>query len=299
MTRRQIIYQIAALAASKARGESVLNVAYAGSMASVMEGEIKQAALAQLGLSLQGRAQGASGLAQLIVGNAVHPDVFISVTPSPMETVLKAGMATTAVPIAHTEMVIAYCLSTRFAPRFEAAGKSDAQSWWQILQEPGLRFGRTDPVTDPQGRNIIFVMQFAARLYKQPDLVQRILGPDINPQQIFTEPTVQARLQSGQLDAASAYKIQPAPFHLPYVTLPREINLGAGSPAAYSEASLTLNAKTYHPEPLVYYAAALKHAPDPQAAARFVEWLCGKSAQEIFSRSDYDPPGDAKVLGAT
>ena len=264
-----------------------------------MEGEIKQAALAQLGLSLQGRAQGASGLAQLIVANVIHPDVFISVTPSPVETVLRAGMATTAVPIAHTEMVIAYCPSSRFAQRFEMADKSNAESWWQILLEPGLRFGRTDPVTDPQGRNIIFVMQLAARLYDQPDLAQRILGSNINPEQIFTEPTVQARLQSGQLDAASAYKIQPAPFHLPYLTLAPEINLSGGPPAAYAEASLTLNGKTYHPEPLVYYAAALKQAADAQAAALFVEWLRGKSAQEIFSRYHYDPPGDAKAMGAT
>ena len=142
-------------------------------------------------------------------------------------------------------------------------------------------------------------MQLAARLYKQPDLAQRILGPDINPEQIFTEPTVQARLQSGQLDAASAYKIQPAPFHLPYLTLPPEINLGGGSTASYADASLTLNGKTYHPEPLVYYAAALKQAPNPQAAARFVEWLRGKSAQEIFGQHYYDPPGDAKELSAT
>jgi len=298
LTRRQIIYQIAGLAAFKARGGSVLNVAYAGSMASVMEGGIKQAALAQLGLALQGRAQGASGLAQLIVSNAIRPDVFISVTPSPMESVVKAGMAANAVPIARTEMVIAYCPASRFASRFRTADKPNAQCWWQILEEPGLRFGRTDPVADPQGRNIIFVMQLAARLYQQPDLVRRVLGPNINPEQIFTEPTVQARLQSGQLDAASAYKIQPAPFHLPYLTLPPEINLG-GSPAAYAQASLTLNGKIYRPEPLVYYAAALKQASDPQAAARFVEWLLGKPAQEIFSRYHYDPPGDAQAMGAT
>ncbi len=263
-------------------------------MTSVMEGEIKQAALAQLGVSLQGRAQGASGLAQLILSGSIHPDVFLSVTPSPMQTVLKASMASSAVPIARTEMVIAYSPVSRSAPQFQVAD----EAWWQVLEGPGLRFGRTDPVTDPQGRNIIFVMQLAARYYKQPDLVQRILGPDINPEQIFTEPTVQARLQSGQLDASSAYKIQPAPFHLPYITLPAEINLGASSPAAYADASLTLNGKMYHPEPLFYYAAALKQAANPQAAARFVEWLRGKPAQEIFNRNHYDPPGDAKELGA-
>jgi len=265
-------------------------------MASVMEGEIKYAALTELGLSLQGQAQGASGLAQLIVSQAIHPDVFISVTPGPMQTVLDAGMAAKAVPVARTEMVIAYSPSSSFAPRFEAA-KSNS-SWWQILEEPSLRFGRTDPVTDPQGRNIIFVIQLAARRYKQPDLARRILGPDINPRQIFTEPTVQARLQSGQLDAASAYKIQPPPFHLPYLTLPAEINLGS-STADYSAATLNLNGKTYHPEPLVYYAAALKKASDPPSAARFVAWLCTGAAQHILARAYYDPPGDFHAMGAT
>ena len=303
-TRRYIIARSAALAVSamslrsKAAAEDVLEVAYAGSMTSVMEGPVKQTASAQLGLSLQGRAQGASGLAQLIVSSAIHPDVFISVTPGPMETVLKAGMAARAFPIARTEMVIAYCPNSPFASRLKSAGQADTQPWWRILEEPALRFGRTDPVTDPQGRNIIFVMQLAARLYGQPDLVERVLGPDINPRQIFTEPTVQARLQSGQLDAASAYKIQPASFNLPYLRLPEEINLGASSSAKYAAASLTLNGKTYHPEPLVYYAAALKDAPHASSAARFVEWLCNKSAQETLGRYHYDPPGDAGELTA-
>jgi molybdate/tungstate transport system substrate-binding protein len=237
-------------------------------------------------------------LAQLIVSNSIQPDVFISVTPNPMKTVLQAGLASAAVPIAHTEMVIAYCPNSRFASRFQAAGESNAEPWWRILEEPGLRFGRTDPVTDPQGRNIIFVMQLAARLYNQPNLVQRILGAEVNPEQIFTEPSVQARLQSGQLDAASAYKIQPAPFHLPYVALPAEINLGGAAASAYAGAGLTINGKTYHPEPLVYYAAALKNAAHPAAAGKFVEWLRGTSAQEILGRFQYDPPGDAKELDA-
>jgi len=56
LTRRHLLAGIGLL--SKATGESVLSVAYAGSMTSLMEGEIKQAALAQLGLSLQGCAQG-------------------------------------------------------------------------------------------------------------------------------------------------------------------------------------------------------------------------------------------------
>jgi molybdate/tungstate transport system substrate-binding protein len=99
------------------------------------------------------------------------------------------------------------------------------------------------------------------------------------------------------LDAASAYKIQPAAFHLPYVTLPEEINLGSSRLAAeYQQASLKLGDKTYHPEPLIYYAAPLKDAAHPKEAARFVEWLRGEQAQKIFRQFSYDPPGEAHAL---
>ena len=272
-------------------GATPLEVAYAGSMTSVMEGPIKQAAAAELKVAVEGRAQGASGLAQLIASRSIRPDVFISVTPGPMETVLKAGMAERAAAIAHTEMVIAYSARSRWSGRFAS------RPWWQVLEEPGVRFGRTDPVTDPQGRNIIFVMQLAAEFYHQSGLARRILGADINPRQIFTEPSVQARLQSGELDAASSYKIQPGAFGLPFVSLPEEINLGSARLAAeYQRAGVTLNGRAFHPEPLVYYAAWLKDAAHPVEAARFAGWLAGKSAQEIFRRSGYDPPGDAGEL---
>jgi molybdate/tungstate transport system substrate-binding protein len=275
-----------------------LDVAYAGSMGSMMEGPIKSAAAQTLKIDFHGRAQGSSALAQLIVGGSIRPDVFISVTPSPMLTVLRAGKATIAQPIARTEMVIAYSPRSRFAAKLQAAAEGKVR-WWEALQEPGLRFGRTDPVTDPQGRNIIFTMLLAATLYKQSGLADKILGPVINQQQIFTEPTVQARLQSGELDAASAYKTQPGPFNLPYIALPKEVNLGGQNVhASHPEISLSVNGKTYQPEPLIFYAAVLTDAPNAKAAAAFVDWLRRAEAQAIFSRFNYDPPGDASPLRA-
>lgn len=308
ITRRELLTRsltfaagasLAGLPLRLAAGElSPLDVAYAGSMGSLMEGPLKSSAAQALKLELHGRAQGSSALAQLIISGSIRPDVFISITPSPMLTVLRAGKAASAVPIARTEMVIAYSPKSRFAAKLQAAAEGKAR-WWELLQEPGLRFGRTDPVTDPQGRNIIFTMMLAAKIYKQPGLAERILGPTINPQQIFTEPTVQVRLQSGELDAASAYKTQPGPFHLPYIALPREINLsGQNVHADDPEISLTVNGKTYQPEPLIFYAAALTDAPNARAAAAFVDWLSGAEAQSIFGRLYYDPPGDASPLRA-
>ena len=218
MTTRRTFLQFALTAAASgfsyhwvpAQNLSAIDVAYAGSMGSLMEGPIKASAAKSLHLDFHGRAQGSNALAQLIIGGSIRPDVFISVTPGPMQSVLKAGKATVADPIAHTEMVIAYSPKSRFAEKFDKAAKNpDANEVFQVLQEPGLRFGRTDPVTDPQGRNIIFTMMLAERSLQKPGMADKILGPTINERQIFTESTVMARLQSGELDAASAYKIQP------------------------------------------------------------------------------------------
>jgi molybdate/tungstate transport system substrate-binding protein len=275
---------------------ATLDVAYAGSMGSLMEGPLKTAVAQTLKLDMHGLGQGSSALAQLIIGGNIHPDVFIPITPGPMLAVLRAGKAVSAQPIAHTEMVIAYSPKSKFAAKLQAAADGKAR-WWQVLQEPGLRFGRTDPLTDPQGRNIIFTVMLAAKIYKQAGLVERILGPAINEQQIFTEPTLQARLQSGELDAASAYKIQPGPFNLPYIALPKEINLSGQNVATdHPDIILSVGSKTWQPEPLIYYAAVLKDAFNSKGAAALVEWLKGAEAQAIFRRFSYDPPGAASAL---
>ncbi|MGB8796777.1 MAG: extracellular solute-binding protein [Candidatus Aquilonibacter sp.] len=280
-----------------AQGLTPLDVAYAGSMGSMMEGPVKAAVAKTLGIDMHGRAQGSDALAQLIVGGSIPVDVFVSVTPGPMTTVLKAGKALHALPVARTEMVIAYSPKSAFASAFANAGKPGAMPWYQILQQPGVRFGRTDPATDPQGRNIIFTMQLAEAYYKQPALAQKILGDTINAAQIFAEPTVEARLQSGELDAASAYRIQPGPFGLPFIALPDEINLGNQSMhAGYASATLELGGKTYHPQALVYYAATIVGATHPEKAAALVQWFSSPEALAILRKYDYDPPVGAAVL---
>ena len=274
-----------------------LQVAYAGSMASMMDAGVKPAVAKSLNAEMQGRAQGSTGLANLIVAGSIRPDVFISVTPGPMRTVLKAGKTSNATPIARTEMVIAYSPKSQFASDLAKSGEPGAKPWWQILETPGVRFGRTDPNTDPQGLNIIFTMQLAADYYHQRELADKILGPQINPQQIFQEPDVMARLQAGQLEASSAYKTQPGALGLPFLSLPKEINLGdASMEDTYKKVTVTLNGKTLHPAPLVFYAAVLKDAPQPELANRFLTWLQGPEAREILTRYHYDSPGGSTPL---
>ena len=170
--------------ASNAAADSLtpLEVAYAGSMGALMDRGVGPQIAKSLGAELRGRAQGSTGLANLIVAGSIRPDVFIAVTPGPMRTVLHAGKAQRGIPIARTEMVIAYSPRSPLAKEF---ARREGPPWWQILERPEVRFGRTDPNVDPQGLNAIFMLQLAEAYYHQPHLADKILGPQLNPRQIF------------------------------------------------------------------------------------------------------------------
>jgi molybdate/tungstate transport system substrate-binding protein len=301
MNRRALIAASgAALAARPVRAQELvpLDVAYAGSMGAMMEGPVKAQAQAALGIAYHGRGQGSDALAGLIAAGSISPDVFVAATQTPMLTVLRAGKAAAGIPVARTEMVIAYSPKSSYAHAFAdaAAGKRGALPWWRVLLQRDLRFGRTDPATDPQGRNILFALQLAEEFYHQPGLARAIAGAPVNPAQIFAEPTIMARLQSGELDAAAAYKIQPSPLDLPYISLPPAINLASDAMrASYAQAALDLGGKTFHPDPLVYYAAALAGSAHSERAAAFVRWLTGP-AQAIFRQYFYDAPTGAATL---
>ncbi|MGH9414618.1 MAG: substrate-binding domain-containing protein [Terriglobales bacterium] len=282
---------VAALATAKSAASPVvagtavrLQVAYAGSMAAVMEGKLRQAARQQ-GWDVQGRAQGATALAELIVGGALRPDVFISITPGPMQVVRAADKADAAAAFAATAMTLAYDPHGRWAQRLQQG------PWWQVLQEPGFRLGRSDPRTDPQGRNIIYVCLLAEANNRKPGLAHKLLGTWINPKQIFSESTLEARVQSGQLDAAAAYRFQPAAYGLAALALPQAVNL-ASLPTAAAELQLDFGGHVYRPEPLVFYAAALRQAAHPAAARAFVRWLNSKQAQTVLQQAGYGQHND-------
>ncbi len=277
---------------------ALLTVASAGSIGPMLSGPIKAAIRRSLTLDLETHAQGADSVAQTLVEGSLRADVFLPITAEPMQTVLRAGKADAARPIARTEMVLVYSPKSRFVRQFEAAERGEAK-WWEVLQEPGLRFARSNPAGDPGGRNIIFTMMLAAKKYGQSDLVQKVLGPTLNPEQILTGGSNQQRLQTGELDASGGYKVSPGFAHLPFVTLPNDINLsGPDLRTLHPEVSLDVAGKTFYPETLLFYAAVLKEASNLRGAIAFTDWLMQSEAQDLFRQYKFGPPGKAAVLHA-
>lgn len=288
------------IAGTAAADQPVLRVDYAGSMGAVMDKGLGPAFAKAQDVTYQGHGQGSYGLAHLLAAKQLQADVFVAITPGPIKVVQQAGLLGAAQPVASTQMVIAYSPKSRHAAAFKSAAEGKVK-WYTVLEQDGVLFGRTDPSTDPQGRNIILTMQLAERYYQQPDLAKRILGPIKNPKQIFSEPSLLSRLEAGQIDASSGYLSATISHHLPYIKLPDEINLSnpAMQPQWYSKAGFELTKPDGKHEqakvqPLVFYAGVLKNAQNPKAAQAFVEFLRSDAGQKLFAKFGYSAPkGDA------
>jgi len=262
-------------------------VAYAGSMGAVMDHAFGPAFEKLHNVRYQGVGQGSYGLARLIAGRQLRADVFVAITPGPVEVLEKAGLAGRVRPVAGTRMVLVYSPKSRFADDFAAVEKGRA-SWHEVLSRRGLRLGRTDPEIDPQGANALFVLQLAERHYRQKGLLEKIAGTTHNPRQIFSETSLMSRLEAGQIDAAIGYLSAARSHRLPTVELPAEINLAELSAAAAGHARLEFDDGTVlEPRPLVFYAVVPANAARPGLGEAFVELLRSERGREIFRDHGY------------
>ena len=90
------------------------------------------------------------------------------------------------------------------------------------------------------------MLELAQKYYNLPsDTVAKILGTSnfgtSNSSQIYAESSLDSTLESGQLDASSAFVTQAIELHLDYIPLPPAINLGSAALArTYSTATVKL-----------------------------------------------------------
>ena len=235
-------------ASASASVTGTANVAYASSLEFLNENVVKSAFTAATGAGYSGTGNSSGTLSSDIASGEISPNVFESVGGDNI-TPLEPKYTKWYIPYAGTSMVLAYNPKSKYASEFKAyadGSKPLSSLFSTLLQTPGLKLGRTDPNTDPQGRDFIYMLELAQKHYNLPsDTVSKILGTSdfgsSKSSQIYAESSLDSTLESGQLDASSAFVTQAIELHLAYIPLPTAINLGdAALASTYKTATVKL-----------------------------------------------------------
>jgi molybdate/tungstate transport system substrate-binding protein len=256
-----------------------VSLADASSLSYLNDHVVSSAFTAADGYALSSQDNSSGTLEADIAAGEIKPDVFESVGGDNI-TPLEPKFTNWYIQYAGTAMVVAYNPKSKYAGQFAAIkdGSKPLSDLFTLLQTPGLKLGRTDPNTDPQGRDFIFMLELAQKYYHLPsDTVSKILGTSdfgsASSSEIYAESSLDSTLESGQLDAASAFVTQAIEQHLDYIPLPASIDLGSASLASYykanSSVTITGNA-TKHGSPQVIDITIIG-TPTPAALA-FVEY---------------------------
>jgi molybdate/tungstate transport system substrate-binding protein len=223
-----------------------VNVAYASSLQFLNEKVVGPAFTKADGYKFSGFGASSGDLESDIASGEIHPNVFESVGGDNI-TPLFPKFTKWYAQYAGTSMVVAYNPNSKYAPEFKAiaSGSKPLKDLFTLMEQPGFKLGRTDPNIDPQGRDFIYMLELAQSQYHLPkNTVTKILGGpagSAKSSEIYAESSLDSTLQSGQLDAASAFITQAIELHLDYIPLPSAINLGEFSLAdQYAKATVTI-----------------------------------------------------------
>lgn len=267
-------------------------VMYAGSLIKTFETELGPIFQRDTGYTYVGEGKGAVQLANMIIDQQRSPDVFVSAGTVPVTMLMDHNppLAHWLVKFASAEIVIAYTPSSPFFSDLEKARKGELP-WYEVLSEDGLKFRRTDPELNPKGYYMIIVAELANLHYNDPAIKDRILDGDRNPRQLLPEETLMTTLESGQIDAAEAYKHEAVARNLPYIILPREINLSdPGLSDLYSQASYTLGTgQTVRGETIYFSVTIPDTSRDIDGSAAFINFLFSETGREVLERDGLNP----------
>ncbi|WP_242968669.1 extracellular solute-binding protein [Sulfobacillus sp. hq2] len=275
---------------SVAPSQTPVHVAYAGSLQLLNNNILGPTFHKLTGIPFQGQGGGSFGIAHEIAQGSIPANVFESIGDGPIQ-LLTPQKTTWALAIAASPLVIAYNPHSPFAATFRQIqdGQKPFSDVFALLAQPGFKLGRTNPNTDPQGQAFVMMIELAQKQYHlNPQIVHNILGPIDSGSEIYTEEGVLSLLQSGGLDASSAFLSEAVERHLDYIALPPSLNFADPQDAAtYASAQVKLtNGKVITGAPLTVDVTTIGRPPSTQAV-RFITFLLSKRGQAAWTKNGY------------
>jgi molybdate/tungstate transport system substrate-binding protein len=279
---------------------NVLTVFHAGSL-SVPLKKMAEAFMAENpGVTVNLEAAGSRACARKITDLKKPCDVMASADYAVIDSLLIPQFADWNLKFAVNEMGIA------FRPESRRSTEIGTATWADILLDPAIAYGRSDPDSDPCGYRTVLLFRLAEKVLHRPGLADQLLAKDnrfIRPK----ETDLLALLETGSIDFFIIYRSVAVQHHLSFLRLPPDLNLADPAKADwYGAVSVELTGSepgrkvTQKGEPIVYGVTIPKNAPHPELAAKFVALLIdpGKGAKTMAEQGQ-DPLLPALVKDPT
>ncbi len=224
-------------------------------------------------VDVQLEASGSRACARKISDLKRRCDVMASADYTVIDSLLIPEHATWNIKFATSEMCIVYHEGSK------RADEIDTDTWTEVLLDPAVAFGRSDPEQDPCGYRAVLTMQLAERFLERDGLAERLLKKDakfIRPK----ETDLLALLESNTIDYIFLYRSVAKQHGLKYLILPDEVNLKSAQQADfYATASVQLSGKkpgetvTKRGQAMVYGITIPSRAENHAAALAFVSFV--------------------------
>lgn len=169
-----------------------------------------------------------------------------------------------------------------FTEKSKYSKEINQNNWLEILSREDVRFGRSDPNSDPCGYRAVMTLKLAEKTYKKPGIAKKLLNKDIEhirPKEV----DLIALLESQNIDYVFIYRSVALQHNLKFIDLPDSVNLG--NPTYnnfYSEAKVEIagdkpgQTLTQKGEAMVYGITIPKNTKNEVQAQQFLQFLLSK-----------------------
>ncbi len=249
--------QTAGAARARRASRGTVSVIYAGSLVDYMENDFGPSFEKASGYSFNGYGGGSGEDAAEIKGGVRRADVFVSAAASAdelLEGKANENWVSWYSTFAASPLVLGYDPHSRYGAQL-AHGKP----WYEVLTQPGILVGRTEPMLDPKGVLTVEAIDNAARKLHDPKLKGALSSFPVYP-----ETALVGRLQAGQLEAGFFYAAEAAAAHFPTVSLKPVFKYA------------------------LYTVTILKGDADPNGAAALVKYLLSASGRYALKRNGFE-----------
>ena len=200
-------------------------------------------------------------------------------------------------PFATNAMVIAFTNKSRYADQITP------ENWYQVLSQPDVRVGISNPMLDAAGYRSIMVARLAEKYYRNPTLFSTLIGSHFTPPLVVQEMSgtstirlpevlrpsdeklvirdgsifVLSHLEAGGIDYAFEYRSVAQGRNLRWISLPQEIDLSSPEYAdEYGNVRVILGFQRFSSigqertgQPIVYAVTIPNSAPNKKLAEEF------------------------------